>query len=668
MTGQGAQNPLLGAVIVCAYLIAALAAASWAASALFYVMHKASPLGVTPLTWPIYARFYWHDGHQRRLLLLSALVPVALALFPLGPIFSWLGGPGRELHGSARFATRKDVRESGLLGRSGIIVGKLENRFLQFPGQQFVLLAAPTRAGKGVSFVIPNLLNWPDSCVVLDIKLENFLLTSGFRARHGQNVFLFAPYAEDGRTHRWNPLDGVSRDPNFRVGDLLALGATLYPSKPGDRDAFWADSAKNLFLGLALMLMETEGVQVTLGEILRQSSGKGRGLKEYLADRLNAKAQTDKPYSGDCTDAINRFLSASDNTLANIISSFTAPLVPFANPLVDAATAASDFDISRVRDERMTIYIGIQPNRLADASLLINVLFSQLINVNTKGLPSAERHGVPCLLILDEFPALGKIHILARANAFVAGYGLRLLTIIQSVAQLEDVYGPNDARTLVTNHGMQVLFTPREQRDANAYSEMLGYYTVKATSKGTSTNRGFASGGSRSENVSDQRRALLLPQELKELPDDAQIIALENTRPIQCQKARFYSERVFVDRLKSVSASLAKCKGLPTRAELDLAAFSRRELSIEVPQVPIDVHVAKVEGRTRPLGPNEKVDLTKLDCDMGALPEFENPEAPTRSEIVDFVSSYQVLAKIEMTPVVFELEEDFQSDNTFEEA
>lgn len=668
MTASRPRPAWISATLLVGYLIVGVTTASWAAGALFYLMHKASPVHVTPLTWPTYAHFYWHDARQRKLLLLAALLPGALALFPIGPIIGWLSGPERELHGSAQFATGKDIKDAGLLGTKGIIVGKQHNRFLQFAGQQFVLLAAPTRAGKGVSFVIPNLLNWPDSCVVLDIKLENFLLTSAFRARHGQNVFLFNPYADDGRTHRWNPLDGVSRDPNFRVGDLLALGGTLYPSNPGDKDAFWADSAKNLFLGLALMLMETEGVPVTLGEILRQSSGKGRGLKEYLADRVNAKAQTLKPYSGDCIDAINRFLGASDNTLANIISSFTAPLVPFANPLVDAATAASDFDIGQVRDQRMTIYIGIQPNRLADASLLINVLFSQLININTKALPSADRHGVQCLLILDEFSALGKIQILARANAFIAGYGLRLLTIIQSVAQLEGVYGPNDARTLATNHAMQVLFTPRELRDANAYSEMLGYYTVKATSKGTSTNRGLAGGGSRSENVSDQRRALLLPQELKELPDDEQIIALENTRPIRCHRTRYYSERVFVDRLKGVSPTLAEWKGFPDRTLLDLAAFTRRELSVEVPQLRIDVHVAKVEGRTRPLEPGEVIDLAQLDCDLDVLPEFENPDDPTQDEIMAFVSSYQGLARMEMTPVAFELEDDFQTENAFEEA
>lgn len=665
MTGKWRAIIVTG--IVAGYLLIATVMALWAAGALFFALNKSLPHGVTPMTWLTYAHFYWHQPDQRQVLLVSLIVPAAFALFPLGALLAWLGGKDPELHGSARFATPADVRQAGLMGTKGIIVGKLNGRFLQFPGQQFCLLAAPTRSGKGVSFVIPNLLNWPGSCVVLDIKLENFLLTSGYRAQHKQKVFLFNPYAEDGRTHRWNPLDGISRDPNLRVGDLLTLAASLYPANPGDKDAFWADSAKNLFLGLALMVMETLDMPTTLGEILRQSSGKGRGLKEYLTDLINARNAIESPFSGDCVDALNRFLGASDNTLANIVSSFTAPLVIFANPLVDAATSASDFDIGRVRDDKMTVYIGIQPNRLADASLLINVLFSQLININTRALPSADGHATQCLLILDEFPALGKIAVIARANAFIAGYGLRLLTIVQSLAQLEAVYGQNDARTLVTNHAMQILFTPREQRDANAYSEMLGYYTVKSTSTGRSTNRGLGAGGSSSENISDQRRALLMPQELKALSDDEQIIVLENSLPIRSQKAKFFRERAFVDRLREISARLRQTKALPSKAMLDVVAFTDRELAIEIPALDINGHVARIERRTRPLTLDDPVDLSQLDLNIASLPVFEEPAHPSEAELAIFVDEFCALGAVRPAPVDLTTEAT-NTENMMEEA
>lgn len=663
-----ARHSLLAGGVIAVYLTFAVVLALWAAGAVFFLVHKAMPSTVTPLTWITYAHFYWHDRHERPLLLLAILIPGALVLFPSGPIMEWLGGTERQLHGSARFATTGEIRKAGLLGSTGIIVGKLGDRFLQFPGQQFVLLAAPTRSGKGVSVVIPNLLNWPDSCVVLDIKLENFLLTSGYRARHGQKVFLFNPYAEDGATHRWNPLDGISRNPNLRVGDLLTLATSLYPSNPTDKDAFWADSARNLFLGLALMVMESPDLPLTLGEILRQSSGNGRDLKTHLSESIAARLASGDALSADCLEALGRFLSASDNTLANIVSSFTAPLVSFANPLVDAATSASDFDIGRIRDDRMTLYIGIQPNRLADAALLLNVFFSQLINVNTKELPSKGQHPYPCLLILDEFPALGKIGIIARANAFIAGYGLRLLTIIQSVAQLEGVYGQHDARTLITNHAMQILFTPREQRDANAYSEMLGTYTVGSASKGRSVNRGWGAGGSTSETISDQKRALLLPQELKALPDDEQVILLENTAPIRAQKARYFEDRAFAARLKSISARLRAVRGLPSKMELDAAAFDARELCAAVPKLDIDGHVARVEQRLRPLKPGETIDLARLDLDVGALPVFDNPATPGDEEIERFVEAFFALGKAEPNVAPFALKRDPEAANILLEA
>lgn len=523
-----------------------------------------------------------------------------------------------------------------------IIVGKYQGQYLTFKGQQFVILAAPTRSQKGVAIVIPNLLNFAGSVVVLDIKLENFKLTSGFRRKHGQKVFLFNPFAEDGRTHRWNPLDGISRNRNFRVGDVLAVGQALYPSD-NPKEAFWNDQARNLFLGLTLYLLETPELPCTLGELLRQSSGKGMPLKDYLQGIMAERSNGDNALSDECLDALNRFCSTSENTMASILATFNAPLTIFANPIVDAATSASDFDITAIRKELMSVYIGIQPNRLADASLLINLFFSQLVNLNTKELPQdnpALKH--QCLLLLDEFTAIGKVGIIAKAVSYIAGYNLRLLPIIQSISQLESVYGEKDTRTFVTNHALQIIYPPREQKDANEYSEMLGYFTEKSVSTGISRPRAWGgNNGSSSENVSDQKRALLLPQELKELGQDKEIILLENTKPILCDKARYYDDPTFIDRLKSVSPSLrALGKKLPTRDQLEQAAFVRNELAVSLPQLDIDLHKAKTERRVREVKPDEAIDLSKLAVDVDALPAIDNPENPSEEQVAGLVDAF----------------------------
>ncbi|TVT60045.1 MAG: type IV secretory system conjugative DNA transfer family protein [Azoarcus sp. PHD] len=637
---SGKTLAILGAVL--AYVVVGFFAAEYIAGGAYFVVNKSIPTDITLDTWSQYWDWYSDDPVQRKRLQMSAgIAGILVYLVPL-MIFSAVRSGGRSLHGDARFAVASEVRKAGLYEETGIIVGKYNGRYLMFDGQNFVLLAAPTRSGKGVAIVLPNLLNYGGSVVVLDIKLENFKLTSGFRAAHGQRVFLFNPFAEDGKTHRWNPLDGISRNRNFRVGDVLAIGQALYPSD-NVKEAFWNDQARNLFLGLTLYLLETPELPCTLGELLRQSSGKGQPIKDYLQGVMAERMNGDNALSDECLDAINRFCSTSENTMASILATFNAPLTIFANPIVDAATSASDIDVTMVRKELMSIYIGIQPNRLADASLLINLFFSQLINLNTKELPAdnpALKH--QCLLILDEFTAIGKVGIIAKAVSYIAGYNIRLLPIIQSISQLESVYGEKDTRTFVTNHALQVLYPPREQKDANEYSEMLGYFTEKSVSTGVSRPRAWGSNNaSSSENTSDQRRALLLPQELKELGQDKEIIILENTKPILCEKARYFSDESFIDRLKAISPTLAALgKKLPSKDQLEQAAFVRNELASPVPALDIDLHKAKMERRIRTAEPDEPIDLAKLAVDVDALPAIDSPENPSEEQVAGLVDAF----------------------------
>jgi len=198
-----------------------------------------------------------------------------------------------------------------------------------------------------------------------------------------------------------------------------------------------------------------------------------------------------------------------------------------------------------VRKKRMTIYIGIQPNKLAESRLIVNLFFSQLINQNTKELPQnnkALKH--QCLLLMDEFTSIGKVDIISSAVSYMAGYNIRLLPIIQSVAQLDATYGREVARTLITNHALQIVYAPREQQDANDYSEMLGYTTVRKEN----VTRG--KGGDRSRSESEERRALMLPQELKAMGADKEVFLYEGIpHPVMCEKIRYYKDSYFTSRL-----------------------------------------------------------------------------------------------------------------------
>lgn len=227
----------------------------------------------------------------------------------------------------------------------------------------------------------------------------------------------------------------------------------------------------------------------------------------------------------------------------------------------------------------MTVYLGVTPDHLDDAKVLLNLMFSQLVNLNTKALPQDNPElKYQCLLLMDEFTAIGKVGIIAKAISYMAGYNMRLLAIIQSMSQLESTYGREDARTFATNCAMQILYPPREQKDANEYSEMLGYLTEKSAS--VSRPRGWSSrGGGPSESVSDQRRALMLPQELKELGQEKEIIMLENTKPILADKIVYYKDPVFTSRLMSAPAvKLLDVMGYQARVEHRVRDLLRTEI------------------------------------------------------------------------------------------
>ncbi len=623
---------VLIALGVATYLGATAAATVYGSAALYMLFHKQLPwkaqAGITAGTmsafWSAYGSGPSADPRERKKLQLALMVPpfVLLLLVPMG--IAAASQKRRELHGSARFASANEVRDAGLLGGQGIIVGKYRDRFLMLPGNQSVMLSAPTRSGKGVGVVVPNLLAWQDSAVVVDIKSENWAITAGFRAAHGQAVYAWAPFAEDGRSHRWNPLSAIRLADRHVVGDTLAIAQVLYPTdvKGSGTEGFFNDTARNLFLGLALYLVETPELPRTIGEILRQSSGQGQPIKQHLQGLIQDR-QTQRrtegcphpkgPLSDACVDALMRFLSTSDNTLSSILATLNAPLTVFSDPLVDAATSGDDFSVADVRRQRMTVYVCIPPNRLADARVLLNLFFAQLINLNTSELPEhnpALKH--QCLVLLDEFTALGRINILNAAVGYLAGYNMRLVTVIQAVSQLESVYGQHDARTFATNHALQVLYAPREQRDANEYSEMLGTFTQQEKSRGRSNSSGAKGGGSsHSTNESSQRRALLLPQEFKELGVDREVLILENCKPILADKIRYYTDPVFMARLMPP----------PELPELDLAT-----------------HRARVENRVRLAGDDEEFGLDQIAVDFHGLPHLEADASP--EQVQSFVNGF----------------------------
>ena len=444
------------------------------------------------------------------------------------------------LHGDARFANEREIKAEGLRDEQGIVVGRKGGRFLTFGGSEHVLLEAPTRSGKGVGVVIPNLLSWPDSAVILDVKRENWDATAGFRNQHGQDVYLFNPTSKDGRTARYNPLGYFDRnDPIETITELQKIATMLFPP-PDKGDPFWTESAKSGFIGVGALIAATPGAKLTIGEIYRRMTS-----PNVRADLRSEIKSRQHELSQHCVSAVSDFASGADNTFSSIKQTITGKLNLWLNPHVDAATSESDFDLRDLRKRRISIYLGVSPDELDRVAPLYNLFFQQLVDLNTRDL-AGKADPVPILAVLDEFARLGRAEVLANSFSYVAGYGIRLLAVIQSRSQLRGVYGDHMADEIVANCGLEIAFTPKELRVANELSERIGYTGQKATTKSLTIHGAFAN---RSRSESEQKRALLLPQELMQFPRDELLLLRGGIPPVRGNKIRYYESKFFMKRL-----------------------------------------------------------------------------------------------------------------------
>ncbi len=364
-------------------------------------------------------------------------------------------------------------------------------------------------------------------------------------------------------------------------GQLTDFANILYPMTGDSTTQFFNQLAQNLFIGICYIvhdLLNSQGgiillkklnaeIDFTLYGILQMSEGfKGEvnidGERKIIFkafdDTYNVLAELGLIGKKAQMRCQSYFKIDSDNTKSGVMSSFNAPLMMFRNDNMRLATSANDFDFRDLRKEKMTIYIGITPDQLANAKLILNIFWQQLILVNTKELPQANPElKYKVLLVMDEFTAPGYLSIYLKSISFIAGYWLRSLMIYQSGSQLEanqpDGYGREGAKTLLTNHACQIFYTPREQEDAEKISKILGTKTIKNRSR----NLGQGGGGSES----DTGRALMLAQELREMPFEDELITIDNGKPIMAKKAFYYSDSYFMNKFKEVSPSLRAIDG-----------------------------------------------------------------------------------------------------------
>src|SRR2546427_220990 len=543
-----------------------------------------APLGWGPLSPPLnFLPWWWRFGSSpstagiwtRGLWIVAILSPLAAVV---GLIVSVRRakqtGTRPDTHGSARWATRVDLEAAGLLGRdAGVYIGAWSDgrtvHYLRHDGPQHVLAFAPARSGKGVGLVLPTLLSWPGSVGVHDIKGANCALTAGWRRRElGSACLKFDPTAADGSSARYNPLLEVRPWPDD-VKDAQGIADLLIdPAGTGGHDHWdlhWNLTANDLLVGVILHVLYAERDKTFRG-CLTFLADPNRPIENALSQMLTTVHDltgvcgwTD-PTTGQPTrthpvvaGAARALLNKSENERSSVVSSAVKFLNLYRDPIVAQNTVVCDFALTDLlgADRPVSLYLTTPPSDITRTRPLLRLLLNQLGRRLTETLdPGSGRLGSPprprLLLMLDEFPALGRLDFLQTALAYLPGYGIRAYLIVQDLAQLAQTYGRDES--IISNCHVRVAYTANKVETAKVISEMAGTMTVHREAR-TYT-------GSRLSPVllhvmaSEQelQRPLLTPDEVMRLPDDAALIFVAGRRPIYGRRIRYYEDPVFADR------------------------------------------------------------------------------------------------------------------------
>jgi len=452
------------------------------------------------------------------------------------------------------------VKAAGLLGPDGVVLGKLGDAYLRHDGPEHILCFAPTRSGKGVGLVVPSLLTWPGSAIVHDIKGENWQLTAGFRAKHGR-VLLFDP--TNPKSAAYNPLLEVRRG-EWEVRDVQNVADVLVdPEGSLDKRNHWEKTSHSLLVGAILHVLYA-GEDKTLAGVAAFLSDPRRPIESTL------KAMMTTPHLGKAgphpvvASTARELLNKSDNERSGVLSTAMSFLGLYRDPVVAEVTRRCDWRIADlIADPKpATLYLVVPPSDISRTKPLIRLVLNQIGRRLTEDLHAKDRrHRV--LMMLDEFPALGRLDFFESALAFMAGYGLKSFLIAQSLNQIEKAYGPNNS--ILDNCHVRVSFATNDERTAKRVSDALGTATEMKAMRNYAGHRLSPWLGHLMVSRSETARPLLTPGEVMQLPPTDEIVMAAGVHPIRAKKARYYEDRRFTERVLT-SPDPAKC-GRSTRKD-----------------------------------------------------------------------------------------------------
>ncbi|WLA47932.1 conjugal transfer protein TraG [Bradyrhizobium elkanii] len=542
------------AVVFAIVLMTTWAATQWTAWRLGFQGQLGSPW-FELAGWPIYypPTFFWwwyaFDAYAPTIFVEGAGIAasggiIAIAVAILMSIMRAREARNVATYGSARWAEDKEIRAAGLLGRDGVVLGRYSQDYLRHDGPEHVLCFAPTRSGKGVGLVVPTLLTWPGSCIIHDIKGENWTLTAGFRAKYGR-VLLFDP--TNAKSSAYNPLLEV-RQGEWEVRDVQNIADILVdPEGSLDKRNHWEKTSHSLLVGAILHVLYAEPDK-TLAGVANFLSDPRRPVEATL------RAMMDTPHLGEAgvhpviASSARELLNKSENERSGVLSTAMSFLGLYRDPVVARVTARCDWRIADLvgRRQPVSLYLVVPPSDINRTKPLIRLILNQIGRRLTEELKSSgKRHRL--LLMLDEFPALGRLDFFESALAFMAGYGLKSFLIAQSLNQIERAYGQNNA--ILDNCHVRVAFATNDERTAKRISDALGTATEMRDSTNYAGHRLAPWLGHLMVSRQETARPLLTPGEIMQLPPTEEIVMVAGTPPIRAAKARYYEDKRLQERI-----------------------------------------------------------------------------------------------------------------------
>jgi type IV secretion system protein VirD4 len=536
------------------------AATQWAAAMLAYQPELGRPWAIAaglPVyrPWALFGWWYHYDAYARDVFDKAGMLAGASGFFGCAAAVGgslWRARQTNNVttYGSARWASRPEIERAGLHGDCGVLLGRVGDRYLRHSGPEHVMSFAPTRSGKGVGLVVPTLLSWTGSTVVHDIKGENWTLTSGWRSRFS-HCLLFNP--TDARSARYNPLLEVRRGAN-EVRDVQNIADILVdPEGALEKRNHWEKTSHSLLVGAILHVLYAEE-EKTLARVATFLSDPQRSfvstLNRMMATNHLGDKDTPKVHPV-VASAARELLNKSENERSGVLSTAMSFLGLYRDPTVAEVTSRCDWRIADLieGDRPVSLYLVIPPSDISRTKPLVRLVLNQIGRRLTEHLDAFGTHSRKheLLMMLDEFPALGRLDFFETSLAFMAGYGIRAFLIAQSLNQIEKAYGEHNS--ILDNCHVRVAFATNDERTAKRISDALGTATEQRAMRNYAGHRLAPWLSHVMVSRQETARALLTPGEVMQLPPTDELVLISGLAPIRASKLRYFEDSNFQKRV-----------------------------------------------------------------------------------------------------------------------